>query len=236
MPRAFHAFTVAGALLTAWLAVPQPLLATPAQSQAQAQARVMIYRCTDAGGHVALRDSPCREGQAQQVRAMVKPKDPPPAAAPAPVPVVTATAAAVPQRIVVLRAPQPMYECTTPDGERYSSDTAEGNPRWVPLWTLGWPVQADGSSNDLAITGGSVRLGAGGATIRQPLPGPAWAANAGTWIRDRCLQLPAVEACARLRDRRDEISHRFFNAQANERNVLRVERRGIEARLDADCS
>jgi hypothetical protein len=41
--------------------------------------------------------------------------------------------------------------------------------------------------------------------------------------------------CARLRDRRDEINRRFFNAQPSERDTLRVEERGVVARLDEDC-
>ena len=57
----------------------------------------------------------------------------------------------------------------------------------------------------------------------------------GTWIRDQCALLPPREACARLRDRRDAIRTRFFNAQEKERDVLRLEERGINARLDNDC-
>lgn len=47
--------------------------------------------------------------------------------------------------------------------------------------------------------------------------------------------LPPAEACARLRDRRDQVRTRFFNAMPSERDVLRVEERGINARLDNDC-
>jgi len=57
----------------------------------------------------------------------------------------------------------------------------------------------------------------------------------GTWIRDQCALLPPREACARLRDRRDAIRTRFFNAQEKERDALRLEERGINARLDDDC-
>lgn len=166
---------------------------------------------------------------------MVRPKDAPPrpAAAPQPAPAPAATHAPT-TRVLVLRTPQPMYECTTPDGDRYTSATPEGNPRWVPLWTLGIPVQA--GNNDLAITGGSVRIDDGGVSMTRPLPRAGWPANAGTWVRDRCHALPQAEACARLRDDRREIDRRYFNAQPSERAVLRLEKRGLQARLDADCA
>ena len=197
-----------------------------------------VYRCTDADGHVALRDSPCPDGQREQTLDMQRPTDPPPAPVivthePAPVP---PPAPSQQTRVVFIEPPRPLYQCTTPEGERYTSDTADGNPRWVPLWTLGWPVQADGARDSLAITGGSIRIDDSGARVVRPLPRPAWPASAGTWIRDRCRQLAPTEACARLRDRRDEIRHRFFNAQPSERDVLRIERRGLLARLDADCA
>ena len=57
----------------------------------------------------------------------------------------------------------------------------------------------------------------------------------GTWERDDCHPLPQAEACARLRDRREAIRTRFFNAQQRERDTLRVEERGLNARLDRDC-
>ena len=68
---------------------------------------------------------------------MLRPKDapyhPPP---PAPVRV---EAPAPAREVVVEHAPRPLYECVTPDGTLYTSETPEGNPRWVPLWTLDLP-------------------------------------------------------------------------------------------------
>ena len=103
---------------------------------------VTIYRCTDARGQVALRDTPCAKGQHQQTIDMIRPRDPPPRPAPAVAPPgPTPAAPAQPTTVIVVRTPpQPVYECVTPDGERYTSDTPTGNPRWVPLWTLGYPV------------------------------------------------------------------------------------------------
>ncbi|HRO28549.1 MAG TPA: hypothetical protein PLD19_14095, partial [Luteimonas sp.] len=66
-------------------------------------------------------------------------------------------------------------------------------------------------------------------------PGYGGYGGAGTWIRDTCHALPQGEVCARLVDRRDAIRKRFFNAQERERNTLRTEERGINARLAADC-
>ena len=200
---------------------------------------VVIYRCTDARGQLTLRDSPCPKGQTQETRSMLRPKDAPPAAI-APRPPATDTPPAPPvERVVVVRPPRPLYECVTPDGERYTSDTPEGNPRWVPLWTLGVPVAPYPSSGtvgstSLAITHGNVHITGGRTVVTPPVYGPA-AYGAGTWIRDACHALPPAEVCARLRDRRDELNRRFFNAQPSERARLSVEERGINARLAQDC-
>ena len=74
-------------------------------------------------------------------------------------------------------------------------------------------------------------------TVRPPMRDIHWpvASGGGSWIRDDCAMLPPPEACARLRDRRDQIRTRFFNAMPSERDVLRVEERSINARLDNDC-
>ena len=170
-----------------------------AASAAPARAGVVIYRCTDANGAVTVQnDTPCAKGQQQETRSMVRPRDAPnrvvdttPAPRPEPAP--------APTRTIVYAPPLPMYECRMPDGTTYTSDSAEGNLRWVPMWTLGWSVPA------------------------------------GTWVRDECRKMPQAETCSRLRDRRDAIERRFFNAMPSERARLDVEERGIDARLDADC-
>jgi hypothetical protein len=203
-----------------------------------AQDEVTIYRCTDAKGHVTLRDSPCTKGQAQETRSMLRPKDAP--WHPPPVPVAPRRNETTAREVIVERAPRPLYECVTPDGELYTSETPEGNPRWVPLWTLGYPYGGAvlyGGGVDrgsVSLTTGHVRVDLGGTRIRPPVySDAAWAM--GTWIRDECHALPPAEVCARLRDRRDEINRRFFNAQPSERDTLRVEERGVVARLDEDC-
>lgn len=217
---------VATLLLLAWS--PRPALAGD----------VTIYRCVDGKGKLTLRDTPCAKGEQQQTRTMLRPKD----AAPRPQ---TPRPAMTPQpdydertRVVVAYPPRPLYECTTPDGERYTSENSEGNPRWVPLWTLGYPVYPMGPRQQASV---DFRIGnrhaeiSGGSRIDSGPGYPAAAYGAGTWIRDTCYALPQGEVCDRLVDRRDEIRRRFFNAMPSERDVLRVEERGINARLDNDC-
>ena len=214
------------------------VLVAPAGSAATAAGQVTIYRCVDAKGRLALRDTPCLKGERQETRTMVRPKDAPPrpaAATPARSPT---RDDATPTRVVVAYPPRPMYECVTPDGDRYTSDSPEGNPRWVPLWTLGYPVvpvfPRREDSVDFRLGNRNVEIRGGSRTVTGPLLPPA-AYGAGTWIRDRCHALPPAEVCDRLEDRRDEIRRRFFNAMPSERDVLRVEERGINARLAQDC-
>jgi hypothetical protein len=236
------------------------LLLLPADGmQARQSAAVTVYRCVDAKGHVTLGDVPCPAGTRGEARTMQRPQDAPPR----PAPPATATpppAPPAPREVVVLRAPQPMYECVAPDGTRYTSETAEGNPRWVPLWTLGYRA---GRGRGAGAPDGSLatdrlneyhasrplggRVGAPTPTPTPPPPGGGQRppqrppvhgygyGTPGTWVRDTCYALPPAEVCARLRDRRDEIRRRFFNAQETERAELRREERGINARLEADC-
>lgn len=207
-----------------------------AAAQATPPATVTVYRCTDGAGKVSLQDAPCAKGQAQQAREMQRPVDAPATAAAPASPAPRAPAGPPAPRTVYLAPPRPLYECVTPDGTRYTSDDGRGNPRWVPLWTLGYPVPVQrGTRPPLAITGGTVEIDDGGVTLRRPGIGPRWMAGAGTWIRDTCQLLPQAEACDVLRDERDEIRRRFFNAMPSERDVLRVRERGVNARLDADC-
>lgn len=221
------------ALAIAALACLGWVLTSPAASAQSSEVR--IYRCTDSAGKQTLRDTPCPKGQQQQMRGMTRPKDAPPvkksAPLPKPAPVPQAPA---PTQVVYLVPPRPMYECVTPDGKRYTSDDNAGNPRWVPLWTLGYQA-----ARPTTLLGSNI----GGATprpdnpTRPPRGDINWpvAMGGGQWIRDDCAILPPAETCSRLRDRRREIRTRFFNAMPSERDVLRVEERGINARLDNDC-
>lgn len=205
--------------------VPLFLLAAPQARAADADS-VRIYRCTSSSGAVALQNTPCDNGR-QQVLDMQRPKDPPPRAA-APEPARPAPAPAVREiRIVGVQPPQPMYECVSADGDRYTSDTDEGNPRWVPAWVQGH-------------------------LVGRPRPGPAYPPPArpgrpdglvsgvivpygSVLVRDACHALPQREVCARLSDRRWELIRRYNSALQSEREQLVREQRGIEARMEQDC-
>jgi len=191
---------------------------------------VTIYRCVDGKSHVTLRDSPCKAGEKQEIRTMQRPVDAPkhhqvaeaPAEEHAP-----EYADTHHHDAIYVTPPRPLYECVTPDGESYTSDTGDGNPRWVPLWTLGYTPGA-------LTMGPRVGVGiAGGNAVSTIGPATTW--GSGTYVRDTCYVLPQADVCDRVRDRRDDIRTRFFNAMPSERDVLRVEERSLNARLDADC-
>lgn len=235
--------------MTRVLSIAALLLCTALAAAARAQSGdVRIYRCTDSAGKQALRDTPCPKGQQEQVREMLRPKDAP--TRPAPASTRPATRVPETQRFVVLAPPQPMYECVDPEGRLYTSANGDGNPRWVPLWTLGdpyfgrprYPDPDRGSFRPAPSANASI------GRPQQDLPGridrssprparSAWpaASGGGQWINDTCTMLPPSETCARLRDRRAEIRTRFFNAMPSERDLLRSEERTINARLDNDC-
>jgi len=197
---------------------------------------VTIYRCIGPGNTLTLRDSPCAAGEAQETRAMQRPKDPPPGAAIAPSPAPAVAPAPAPVQVVVYRTPpRPLYECITPDGSRYDSESSEGNPRWVPLWTLGYRAWSHRSPS-----GGVNRPPGQDRPQPRPLPGLLPAQGmimpvGGTWVRDECHALPQQEVCARLLDRRRQIMRRYNSALQSEVNALRLEQRGIDARLANDC-
>lgn len=215
--------------------------ATAPPPRAQA-ADVTIYRCTGADGRLTLRDTPCRRGEKQEAREMLRPKDPPPRPAPKPVATRVPAADAPVPRYVVVTPPQPLYECITAEGERYTSETGQGRTRFEPLWALGYPVYPSpvtgvgyGARIDYrgGRVGGSVRIG-------NPYPGaPPVAAvpvlPVGQWVQDECHRLPQAEVCDRLRDERYELNRRWNIAQPSERARIDRDTRAIDARLGNDC-
>jgi hypothetical protein len=120
-------------------------------------------------------------------------------------------------QVIYRTPPRPMYECITPEGQTYTSDNGEGNPRQVPLWASGYgPIDAGRPHRPVAYVGTMVPLGT-------------------TWVRDSCNALPQQEVCARLGDRRWEIQRRYNSALQSERRALDREQRGIDARMANDC-
>lgn len=226
------------ALLLSTLLLP----AWPGSAAAQAGDAVVIYRCTDAQGRLTLRDSPCDRGERQETRSMARPKDAPPRPA-SPPPArdpMTVAAAAPPPQIIVVQPPRPLYECVTPDNERYVSDSPEGNPRQVPAWALGAPLFGQAVVHEPGRVDFRVENGRVSGNYRSGSIGTAWvptpAAYGDTvWVRDSCYALPPAEVCSRLRERRDDLRRRYTIAQPSERALLGREERGIDARLQQDC-
>lgn len=239
MPRpSAPSLSLVGLLLSA-------ALASAAHAADPAPPGVTVYRCSDSRGQlVALRDSPCLAGERQQVLQMQRPQDPPPrAVTTAPVPPAPAAAPVREVRIVTVQPARAMYECVSPEGQRYTSDNDEGNPRWVPFWTLGYAHRPGwrpgGPPPGGALPGGPMPGGPGGPGGPMPPahhPGPGYVAvPAGTWVRDRCERLTQGEVCGRLSDRRYEILRAYHASMPSQRQALDREQAQIDARMAGEC-
>lgn len=127
-----------------------------------------------------------------------------------------------------------MYECVSPDGEHYTSETSEGQARWVANWGYGyvWP-RAGAGGPDRPPPPGSSRPPPD--RPRPPGMGIGVVPMGGSWVRDECHMLPQDETCARLSDRRYAILRRYNSAMPSERRELDLEQRGIDARMANDC-
>ncbi|HEY0333073.1 MAG TPA: DUF4124 domain-containing protein [Stenotrophomonas sp.] len=245
--------------MRAWL-LPLILIAPPVLAADTPPAgNVRVYRCVDDKGTVSLQDSPCGQGRQQQVLDMQRPQDPPPRVATTAAPADSAADAPASKlaprevRIVHVAPAQPMYECITEEGERYTSDTPDGNPRWVPTWTYGYasarpglgprpgPRPGGGGGGGGGGPGGPGGHGPDGGP-RPPRPPGGHFPNTAVivpygsmQVRDECHALPQQEVCARLRDRRWELIRGYNSALQSERERLSREQRGVDARLDQDC-
>lgn len=228
-----------------------------------AQDEVTIYRCTDSQGRHALQDFPCADDQRQQIRTVPRPQ---PTATPADVAPTALRPAEAPGpapatvEIIERAPPRPMFECTTPGGERYISDRGDGNLRPAPAWGWGGPWAGPNPGISPGISGSAARRAAGiaspgmstspGPSLTRPAARPASRppprppghlhypvyGYGDDWIRDECHPLPQSRVCSRLGEHRRNIRRRMFNAQPSERAVLRGEERDISARLQADCN
>ncbi len=214
--------------------------------------QLTIYRCTDAKGKQTLRDSPCKRGEKQQTQEMVRPRDAKPMTTRVARPPTTQQIETV--RYVMQPAPRPLYACIAPDGQRYLSETAEGQPRWMPGWAVDPyprpypypPVTIARYQGDLRWRGshGAVRIGgerqyiAGAPVIGSPIqpiyPAPVVAAG-GYWARDACSALSGTEICEVLSDRRHQIRIRYSQAMPSERTLLDSESATLDTRLRQEC-
>lgn len=204
-----------------------------------------VYRCVDAHGGIALRDSPCPRGTRQDVRLLPRPVDSttplaaarPPAGAPsASLAVGIASTAPASQVLAEPAATRtPHYTCLRPDGTRYTSDSDAGHPRAVPLRTLGPGALSrrdDGSPLAAANLWGDDRG-------RSGVPVTVFTTEAGddalVWVRDDCRALPPLQACAALRAQRDALGQRAFNAQPGDRTSLERDRDALVDRIRSEC-
>lgn len=184
---------------------------------AQAADEVQIYRCK-AGTRTVTQDKPCKAGQEISRQAMTRPRDP---AAPAVIRAPRAPTSVTPSVTYVISpsaAPaRPVYQCISPEGERYMHDDPDGLARWVPAYALsyGYPMGLPRGARDR-------------------WQAPVFAG--GMWVRDPCTPLPQAQTCALLSERRTAIMRKNVALQASDRDALAAEAAGIEARLRADCN
>ena len=212
---------------------------------------VTIYRCTDAKGKQTLRDSPCKRGEKQQTQSVLRPRDAKPAAitrAPTRTAATRETA-----RYVVQPAARTLYQCVTPDGASYTSESPQGQARWQPAWTgvapgymypgpYPHPGYRGGYTGELRYRDrhGSVRIGSGreyivGAPVLNPGHPVAPVYAGGSWIGDACEPLTRAESCEVMSDRRYAIQRRYVQAMASERSLLDRESATLDARLRQEC-
>ena len=204
---------------------------------------VEIFRCK-IGTRVVTQDKPCKPGQEVSRQNMTRPRDP---VAPVRRPASRDSATATRNITYIVQSPtrdaRPVYQCTSPEGERYTSETPEGIARWVPTYGVTYgiqtvPVQPGYSSGGawLRYSDRHTRVDIGGTTTRPPLMYPPVALAGGMWVRDACTPLPQAQTCALLSDRRAEIRRKNVALQPSDRAALEAEAAGIDARLRADCS
>lgn len=214
-------------------------------------AEVTIYRCTDAQGNKTLRDSPCKRGEKQQTQSMLRPRDAKPAAVTRAPTRTAATGETV--RYVMQPAPRTLYQCVTPDGASYTSESPQGQARWQPAWVgvapgyrypgpYPYPGYRGGYGGELRYRDrhAGVRIGGGreyiaGAPVLNP-GYPVAPVYAGvSWVEDACEPLTQAESCEVMSDRRYAIQRRYVQAMASERTLLDRESANLDARLRQEC-
>lgn len=217
-----------------WLAASILVLLGAAPCPSARGAQLTVYRCVAGDGAITLQDVPCPPGSAEQARQWRRPPEAAPAAAaPAAVPAANDPVPETPAPAAVRRAPAPRFECLRPDGDTYESADGQGEPRWVPLWTVGMdpraPAQTFGRTGAKPAPRPAFRPGAPASP-----PGPA-ALGPGMWVRDACRPLGPGEICARRRAQVDALARRAHNVGSGEATRLRAQRRELLVLLGEEC-
>jgi hypothetical protein len=204
----------------AWLLLPCCLAVVPVSVRAQPDRQVVIYRCTDAAGNVALQnDVACPAGTHQQKQVI---DAPPPLPAYVPreerMPAVVAkeearTDAAIEQVLpppvpAAERVPPPaLFQCSTWDQVVYLTEEATPRESCAPLQVVG----IDGTSR----------------------PG----ASACEKVVDQCTAVPAEDLCQAWKRRVDESEFRWKFAGAKADDARRLEYEKLEtAYANSTCS
>ena len=197
------------------------LLGALVASQAARASDVTIYRCVGAASQITLQDHPCPKDARQDVRQMIRPQDAPPR--PQTVATAKPAAPATEVRVVHVRDPQPLYECTNAEsGETYLNHSGRPESRYVPFPTLGY---GDPFPN----------VGRHATTPGRP-PRGRLAYPSLVYVEDSCVRLPLDEACQRMRTRDDALGTLIFNSQPSDRARYEHERKILHEQMRDDCS
>lgn len=210
------------------IALLSTLLLAPALSGATAAAPVaapipasgttVIYRCTSAGGAVALQDDPCAPGQREERREIAAFSVPVPA--PATTPAEAGTVAAAPERSAMigpaeparaparpLSMPPPIWRCTDLNGASRFADEYDPQPRCVPLSVLGVDLSR----------------------------APPSAAGLCRTVEDQCIELGGDAACAAWEERLAAAESALRHSFSSEAAMRRAERDRAKAVAEGDC-
>jgi hypothetical protein len=225
--RAPFAFLAILLLAPTWVgatASAPALAGTTADTPAPApiNAPTVIYRCTAAGGAVALQDDPCPAGQREQRREIAAFAAPAPVAAPAADAVSTADAApdggadpsmmigpAEPEEALSrpLSMPPPLWRCTDLNGASRFADEYDPQPRCVPLSVLGIDLSR----------------------------APPSAAGLCRTVEDECVELGGDAACAAWQERLVAAESALRHSFSSEAAMRRAERDRAKAVVEGDC-
>lgn len=203
---------------------------------------VQIYRCK-VDARTVTQDKPCKAGKEVSRQEMTRPRDP---AAPRILQSTRVGGGTTPSVTYVINSSnagsRPIYQCTSPEGDTYTSENPDGLARWVAPYGVAYglggvrPPVYSGAGAWARYSDRHAQVEIGGGHARPPIIYPPVAMSGGMWVRDSCTPLPQAQTCAFLSERRSEIRRKNVALQASDREALEAEAAGIDARLRADCS